>query len=400
MVGLLAKLFIRNSGDSADPKVRLAYGTLCGCTGIALNLVLFAVKYFAGTITGAISVLADAFNNLSDAGSSIVTLLGFRLAEKRPDADHPYGHGRIEYISGLVVAALILVVGFELGRDSVMKIIHPEPIETGWLAAGILIASIAVKLYMWFYNRRIGKKIRSAAMTATATDSLSDAAATAVVLLGMGVSAFTGANIDGYIGLLVALFIIYAGYTAARDTLSPLLGSPPDPEFVHEIEKRVMAHPEILGIHDLIVHDYGPGRRMITLHAEADGKSDAFHLHEVIDCIEVEINEAFGCIATIHLDPIETDNEAVAALRRRVLALIRCLDERINIHDFRVVPGDTHTNVIFDAVIPYGFRMKDDEAAKTIRNLVSAHDPRLHAVVTIDHDYAGIEGIERNEREP
>ncbi len=397
MVGLLAKLFIRNSGDSADPKVRLAYGTLCGCTGIALNLVLFAVKYFAGTITGAISVLADAFNNLSDAGSSIVTLLGFRLAEKRPDADHPYGHGRIEYISGLIVAALIIVVGFELGRDSFLKILHPEPVVTGWLPALILLASIGVKLYMWSYNRRIGKKIRSAAMTATATDSLSDAAATTVVLIGMLVSHLTGAEIDGYFGLLVALFILYAGYNAARDTLSPLLGSPPDPEFVQRIEQLVMAHEEIQGVHDLLVHDYGPGRRMITLHAEADGKADAFHLHDIIDCIEVELNEAFGCVATIHLDPIETDNEAITALREQVLSLIRCLDDRLKLHDFRVVPGETHTNVIFDVVVPYGFFLSDGETAERIRRLIAAHDPLLRAVVTVDHDYAGVEGMERTE---
>lgn len=392
MISLLSRLLIKNRDAVHDPAVRRAYGTLCGCVGIALNVILFALKYFAGTVSGSIAIVADSFNNLSDAGSSVITLLGFRLASKKPDPDHPYGHGRIEYISGLIVSALILLMGFELGKSSVEKILAPEAVQTGWLPALILLFSIAVKAYMFFYNRAVGKRLGSAAMVATATDSLSDTIATAVVLLSMLISSLTRWNIDAYAGVLVAAFILYAGCNAAKDTLAPLLGQPPAPEFVDGIEALVLAHPEISGIHDLIVHDYGPGRQMITLHAEVDGRGDVFRLHDIIDNIEVELGETFGCHATIHLDPVETDNETVAALRQEIAALAATIDGSITIHDFRMVPGDSHTNVIFDAVVPFAFRMSDAETAAALRRLISEHYPAHNAIVTIDHDYVQRDG--------
>ncbi len=387
MVSLLSRLFIKDSRNYGDAGVRRAYGTLCGCLGIFLNIVLFAAKYFAGVISGSIAIVADSFNNLSDAGSSLITLLGFRLAGKKPDPDHPYGHGRIEYISGFAVSFLILLMGFELAKSSVAKILSPEPLQTGWLPAVILLAAICVKLYMFFYNRAIGRKIASAAMTATATDSLSDAAATTVVLISMGVARFFNVNIDGYAGVLVALFILYAGYSAAKDTLAPLLGQAPDPDLVQRVTDIVLSHPEVLGIHDLVVHDYGPGRKMVTLHTEVDGKGDFFTLHDAIDNIERELTAACGCHATIHMDPIETDNEEVAEMRRRVAELVRKIDPAITIHDFRMVPGKTHTNVIFDAVVPAGLPMSEEAVAERIRLLVADAYPDHYAVVDIEQSY-------------
>ena len=387
MISLLSRLLIKNHKDYENPQVRQSYGMLCGLVGICLNILLFAGKYFAGTLSGSIAIVADSFNNLSDAGSSLVTLLGFRLAGKKPDPVHPYGHGRIEYISGFVVSFLILLMGFELAKSSMAKILHPEPMQAGWLPALILIASICVKVYMFLYNRAVGRKISSSAMTATATDSLSDSIATTVVLISMVIAHFFHINIDGYAGFLVALFILYAGYSAAKDTLAPLLGQAPDPDFVQRVTEIVMSHPEVIGIHDLVVHDYGPGRKMVTLHTEVDGKGDFFTLHDAIDNIERELTAECGCHATIHMDPIESDNEAVLAMRDKVSELVRRIDPAITIHDFRVVPGKTHTNVIFDAVVPASLPMSEEAVAERIRLLVADAYPNHYAVVDIDQSY-------------
>ena len=387
MISLLSRLLIKNHKDYENPQVRQSYGMLCGLVGICLNILLFAGKYFAGTVSGSIAIVADSFNNLSDAGSSLVTLLGFRLAGKKPDPAHPYGHGRIEYISGFVVSFLILLMGFELAKSSVAKILHPEPLQAGWLPALILVASICVKVYMFLYNRAVGRKISSSAMTATATDSLSDSIATTVVLISMVIAHFFRINIDGYAGFLVALFILYAGYSAAKDTLAPLLGQAPDPDFVQRVTEIVMSHPEVIGIHDLVVHDYGPGRKMVTLHTEVDGKGDFFTLHDAIDNIERELTAECGCHATIHMDPIESDNEAVLAMRDKVSELVRRIDPAITIHDFRVVPGKTHTNVIFDAVVPASLPMSEEAVAERIRLLVADAYPNHYAVVDIDQSY-------------
>ena len=315
MITLLSKIFIKNHDDVTNPAVRKAYGMLCSLTGIFLNVLLFAGKYIAGTLAGSIAVTADAFNNLSDAGSSVITLLGFRMASKKPDPDHPFGHGRIEYLSGLAVSLIIIVVGVQLGLESIDKIRSPEEIDASLLPMLILVASICVKGYMFFYNRAVGRKINSPGMSATATDSLSDCIATLVVLISMLVARFTGVNIDGWSGAVVAVFIIYSGFSAARDTLSPLLGSAPDPELVKRIVDIVMAHPEVLNVHDLIVHDYGPGRLMVSLHAEVPGNGDIYELHDAIDTAEYELQKELGCSAVIHMDPVSTDDSKIGRMR-------------------------------------------------------------------------------------
>ena len=388
MLKLLIKSFIKDSDNVHDPKVRSAYGTLCGLYGIFLNIVLFAGKLFAGKLSGSVAITADAFNNLSDAGSSVISLLGFALANKKPDPGHPFGHGRIEYITGLVISALIIIMGVELGQSSINKIIHPEPVSAGLLPALILVASILIKFYMSLYNRKIGEKINSSAMLATATDSLSDSVSTAVVLLSMVIAWIFNINIDGWAGLAVAVFICYAGISAARETLSPLLGQAPNPELVKGIEKTALAHSEVKGIHDLLVHDYGPGRQIASLHAEVDGSGDFFEAHDAIDRIEAEIKEKYGCLTTIHLDPIESDNSEVSRLRSLVSDEIKAeMGQDVTIHDFRMVPGKTHTNVIFDTVLPADYKMSDDEAAEKVRSIVSEKHPSHNAVVNIDRSF-------------
>ena len=387
MIELLAKWFIHHRDNTADGAVRRAYGTLCGAVGIGLNVLLFIGKFFAGRLSGSIAVTADAFNNLSDAGSSAVTLLGFRLAGKKPDPDHPFGHGRIEYISGLVVAGLILLMGVELAKSSFDKILHPEEVTFSALALVILAVSVAVKLYMWHYNRRIGGKIRSAAMEATASDSLSDAAATSAVLLAMLIGRWTGLAVDGYVGMVVALFILFSAYKAAKETLSPLLGQAPDPELVQHIRDIVEEHDTVVGIHDLVVHDYGPGRQMVSLHAEVPASGDILQLHDVIDNIERELHEKLHVQAVIHMDPIVTDDETVDALRRQVAELVRQVEPRMTVHDLRVIRGTTHTNLVFDAVLPLDAAITPAEAGRRIREKVSELDGDYYAVVTVEHSF-------------
>ena len=387
MISLLAKWFISRREQVEDGAVRRAWGALCGFVGIALNLLLFAGKLASGALSGSIAVTADAFNNLSDAGSSVVTLLGFRLAGKKPDSDHPFGHGRMEYVSGLVVAGLILLMGAELAKTSVDKIAHPEAVTFSWLAAAILLVSIAVKLYMYMYNKAVGKKIGSAAMAATAADSLSDTAATAAVLLSMIVGRLANVHLDGWVGLLVALFILWSAVQAARDTISPLLGQAPDPALVKEIEALVMAHDTVVGVHDLVVHDYGPGRRIISLHAEVPADGQVLELHDVIDNIESELARKLHCEAVIHMDPVVVGDPVVAALREQTAALVKTIDPRITIHDFRMVPGKTHTNLIFDAVIPFDEQLTRPQVAQRICRLVEDMDGHYRAVVKIENSY-------------
>ena len=387
MIELLAKWFIHHRDNTADGAVRRAYGTLCGAVGIGLNVLLFIGKFFAGRLSGSIAVTADAFNNLSDAGSSAVTLLGFRLAGKKPDPDHPFGHGRIEYISGLIVAGLILLMGVELAKSSFDKILHPEEVTFSALALVILAVSVAVKLYMWHYNRRIGGKIRSAAMEATASDSLSAAAATSAVLLAMLIGRWTGLAVDGYVGMVVALFILFSAYKAAKETLSPLLGQAPDPELVQRIRDIVAEHDTVVGIHDLVVHDYGPGRQMVSLHAEVPASGDILQLHDVIDNIERELHEKLHVQAVIHMDPIVTDDETVDVLRRQVAELVRQVEPRMTIHDLRVIRGTTHTNLVFDAVLPLDAAITPAEAGRRIREKVSELDGDYYAVVTVEHSF-------------
>ena len=386
MISLLARVFLKPDGK-AEADLRKGYGILCGAVGIALNVLLFAGKFFAGVLSGSIAITADAFNNLSDAGSSCVTLLGFHLAGQKPDPDHPFGHGRIEYLSGLAVSMLILLMGFELGKSSLDKILHPAPVESGALVIAILCVSILVKLYMAAYNRRLGQKLNSPAMLATAADSLGDSVATAAVLAATLVGQFTGLMIDGWCGMAVAVFILFAGFNAAKDTIDPLLGTPPSSEFVTEIRDLVLSHPAIIGIHDLVVHDYGPGRVMISLHAEVSAADNILHIHDEIDNVEKELRTSLGCEAVIHMDPVVTDDGITTETRQRVAALVRCIDDAITIHDFRMVTGPTHTNVIFDAVIPHNFRLSDAEVAEKIHTAVATLDGNFFAVVNVEKSY-------------
>ena len=387
MIQFLAKHLIKDYENISDQTVRRAYGVLCGCVGIALNLLLFAGKLLAGILSRSIAVTADAVNNLSDAGSSIVTLLGFKLAAQAPDRDHPFGHGRLEYVSGLVVSMVILLMGVELGKTSIDKIFHPEPVTFSPVVAVILCVSILVKLYMVFYNRSVGRKISSAAMAATAADSLSDCLATGAVLLGTLAGHFWNLQIDGWCGGAVALFILWSGFGAAKATVDPLLGQPPSPEFVGQIHTLVRSRPEIIGIHDLIVHDYGPGRRILSLHAEVPASGDILELHDVVDALEKQLNEELGCLATIHMDPVVNDGGATSEARERVAAMVRIIDPAISIHDFRMVPGPTHTKLIFDVEVPFQCSLPDQEVRRRVQSGVQALDEGWSAVVEVEKSY-------------
>ena len=387
MISLLSRFFIKEADQYDKPEVRRFYGVFCSAFGIVLNIILFGIKVFAGVITGSVAITADAFNNLSDAASSVITLAGFKFADMKPDKEHPFGHGRFEYISGLIVAIFIILMGFELARSSLEKIFHPETVVVELAATVILVISVLTKLYMAMYNYRIGKKINSSAMRATGLDSLSDAAATTVVLIAMGFMEVTGINIDGYCGMLVALFILWAGYQAAKETVSPLLGGRPDEEFIKQIRDIVLSHDKIVGIHDMIVHDYGPGRVMISLHAEVPGDEDIFKLHEIIDHIEMELERKLQCNCVIHMDPIESKNEVVNAMRHGVAKIVRSIDEELTIHDFRMVTGEFRTNLIFDVVLPQEFDMTEDELRKEVQERVLEKYPNHYSVIKIEKAY-------------
>lgn len=388
MIRLLARLFVRDFENVSDHSVRRAYGILCGALGIVLNGFLFALKCIVGAMTGSVAVMADAYNNLSDAGSSVVTLIGFRISGKRVDPEHPFGHGRVEYIAGLIVALLIIHMGLDFARDSIRAICEPVPVVFDVLSLGILAASVLVKLYMAMYNRSVGRKIYSVAMAATAADCLSDAAATLAVLASALVGWWTGLNIDGWTGVLVSLMILKAGYGAARDTISPLLGNPPEPEFVARVEEIVNGYEGVTGIHDLVVHDYGAGRVMISLHAEVPADGDLMQLHDMIDTIERRLSGELGCHAVIHMDPVSVNDAAVADARERVAALLcSSIDPAVTVHDFRMVVGPTHANVIFDAVIPMHISSGDAALRREIVRLVRDMQPDWFAVVTIDRPY-------------
>lgn len=388
MITILSKLFLKNQDDRKDPAVRRAYGVLCGAVGIFLNLLLCAAKLIVGTISGSIAITADALNNLSDAGSSIVTLLGFKIASQKPDKDHPFGHGRVEYISGLIVAFLIMLMGYELGRSSIEKIITPETTDFSVISVFVLAGSILIKLYMAFFNTRIGKSINSAALRATATDSLSDCIATGVVLLCTLIQHFFRINLDAWCGIVVAIFIFIAGFSAAKDTIDPLLGKTPDPEFVAEVEQIVLANPHVNNLHDLIVHDYGPGRVMISVHAEVSSEEDLMLLHDSIDNTERTLAQKLGCDAVIHMDPVAVHDQKTHALLERVTQMLLEINPTLTLHDFRMVSGPTHTNLIFDVVVPYDFPISDEELKKNIiDNILSFEDGNYFAVVTIDKAY-------------
>ena len=384
MTNFLLRRFIPDYQNTADPAVRERYGKLAGITGIICNVLLFAFKLLAGTLSGSVSITADAVNNLSDASSSLVTLLGFRLAARPADEEHPYGHARMEYLSGLAVAVMILVIGVELVKSSVQKILHPEAVEFSVLTAAVLTGSILLKLWMALFDRKLGKKIGSAALTAAAADSRSDGSATGAVRLACVIGRLTGLMIDGWAGLLVALFILWSGVGVVKDTVDPLLGAKPDEALVRAIAYLMTSHVDILGFHDLMVHDYGPGRRFASVHAEIDHRIDPLIAHEILDEIERQAKKELHVDLVIHYDPIVTDDPEVAAVRTRVLQIMHGLDPRLSLHDFRMVSGSHHVNVIFDMVLP----PEDAQTAEQLRRQIEAQlqdgKKTYHLIVTFD----------------
>lgn len=396
MISLLSKIFIKNNTDYSSGKVRTAYGVLCGAFGIFLNVALFGIKFLAGTLSNSIAIVADAFNNLSDAGSSVISMLGFKLAGQKPDPQHPFGHGRLEYLSGLLVSIVIILMGFELLEQSIDKIRNPETVDFNIVVVLILVASIIVKLYMAFYNRSISIKIDSAAMMATAKDSLSDSVSTIVVLASQIIGHFSGLAIDGYTGLAVAIFVFWAGISSIKDTVGPLLGTPPEPEFVEKLENIVLSDEHrklgIIGMHDLIVHDYGPGRVMVTLHAEVPADGDIMELHDLVDNIEYDLRNDLDCHATIHMDPVCVGDPETEELKSLVTEAVEALnskvpDCKVTFHDFRLVKGPTHTNLIFDVVLPYKYKLSDEEATEFIGNFVNHRRNNVFCAINVDKAY-------------
>lgn len=387
MVDLLAKLFIKDYQNTKSPAVRAAYGELSGAVGIFINLLLSAAKFFVGTVSGSISISADAANNLSDAGSSVVTLVSFKLAKKPADKDHPYGHGRIEYIAALIVSFLILMMGFELLKSSVDKIRNPSPVTYSTVALVILLLSIGAKLWLAYFNHRLGKKIDSAATKAVVSDSLSDTAATTVALAALLLSLVTDFPVDGWFGIVVALFIFRSGAEILKDTVGLLLGKPPEKEFFDEIEREILSYDGVVGVHDLIIHDYGPGRSFASVHAEVPANIDIMQSHDTVDLIERDLQHKYGMLVSIHMDPVVTDDERVTELKDICKKVIHDIDERMTLHDFRMVEGPTHTNLIFDTVAPLDFPLSDRELCNTISEKLSKIDERYFAVVTVDHAF-------------
>lgn len=388
MTKYIIKKFISNSEDINNPEVRKNYGIVSGFVGIFCNVILFISKIIAGILTSSVSITADAFNNLSDAGSSIVTIIGFKLADKPADADHPFGHGRIEYISGFIVSIVILIVGLELIKSSIVKIINPEPIDFNIVSLAIMVISILIKLWMSVYNRYVGKKIDSSTIQAVAADSLNDVVATSAVVIGIVINYFTSLNIDGIMGCVVAIFIIKAGLETAKDTIDPLLGQAPEQSFVDAIESEVLKYDIVIGIHDLIVHNYGPGRTIVSLHAEVPCNVGILEIHDTIDNIEKHINQKFNCESVIHMDPIMVDNENINKLHDVVKNIIHNVDDSMSMHDFRVVEGPTHTNLIFDIAVPWKCKMADDEIINSIQKEIDKLEDRFELVIQIDKVYS------------
>ncbi len=393
MTDIIFKLFVKSYRESedkntafADPAVRRACGSTVAAVGIFTNLLLAAIKFFAGILSGAISITADAANNLSDAGSQIVSLISFKISAKPADRDHPFGHARIEYVASMIVSFLVLFVGIQLLTDSVDKIFNPTESRYSLLVLIILGISVVAKLGLFLFGRSAAKTLRSDVIRATATDSLSDAGATLAVLVCAIISKFTGFDIDGYIGTLVAVVILIAGVKILNDTKNSILGSAPEPEVVENITQIVGEYPEILGIHDLVVHNYGPGNTIASLHAEVDGKENVFATHDIIDTVEKRLYVEMGVRTTIHMDPIVTDDERVSALRAEVRAKLKEIDERFGMHDFRFVEGITHSNLIFDVTVPFEVKDSNERIKEQISSKISEISPNYFTVLTIDRE--------------
>lgn len=385
MTNLLLHLFVKDADNTENPKVRAAIGTLSGLVGIVCNLLLFTFKLLVGTLTCSVSITADAMNNLSDASGSIVTFIGFRVADKPADEHHPYGHARAEYLSGLGVAALILVIGIELVKTSVKKIFAPTPVEFTAVAAVVLLASIAVKFWMNLFNRGLAKRIDSTALMATAADSRNDCIATFAVLVAAVVEKLTMIPVDGWIGLAVALFILYSGLNLAKDTISPLLGENADPELREKIVDYIVSQPKVLGYHDLMVHDYGPGQRFASLHVEMDCREDPMDCHELIDDMERECLRSHNVHLVIHYDPVVIDDPVLTALKAKVQCLLQAKDSRLSLHDFRMVPGKRHMNLVFDVALPRDLKDQAEALRGWVEDTLNAEgDMVYHVIITFD----------------
>jgi len=387
MTDLLSRIFVRNYRETSRPKVRTAYGTMVSIVGMVLNLLLFAAKFTVGTLFASVSITADAVNNLSDAGSQIISLISFRVAAKPADREHPYGHGRIEYVASLLVSFLILYIGIDLLTESISKIISGERPEANWISVGVLGGSVLVKLWLAIFNRKIGRRIDSSVMRATAADCLSDVISTSAVLISvvlMLIFPNLQINLDAYMGVIVAVLILVAGLRILNETKNSILGEAPSEEIVAEIYRVVKSEPEALGIHDLTVHNYGPGHVVAALHVEVDGKVDVFHTHDMIDTLERRLRHECGIEATIHMDPIVTDDEVVSRLREEVARMVMEIDDRLNIHDFRFVTGKTHSNLIFDVAAPFELKLTDEELKQAIADRISRWDASYFTVVTVD----------------
>lgn len=387
MVDLLVHRFIENADDTANPAVRNAYGTLASTVGIVCNVLLCVGKGAIGLFAGSVSIVADAVNNLSDASSNVVSLLGFHMAGRPADREHPYGHGRYEYLAGMVVAVLVLVIGVELVRSSVEKLVDPSPTEFSPAVAIVLVASMLVKAWMMLFNRTLGRRIGSVTLEATAMDSRNDVITTGAVLAAAVVSALTGVDLDGWAGLAVGCFILWSGFGLMRETIDPLLGRTPSDELVRHIHDTIMGYPGVLGTHDLMVHDYGPGRQFASAHVEMAAEASPLDSHDTLDNIEREFLERDGMHVVLHYDPIVTDDPQVCDLRNWIAQQVKVIDPELTIHDLRCVPGPTHTNVIFDCVRPHGLAMSDDELRGTISGLVKSRHPGYDCVITVDRSY-------------
>lgn len=384
MIRFLTKLILPQRADPADPAVRARVGKRSGILGILANVLLFAGKLVIGTVSGSVSITADAMNNLSDATSSIVTIVGFRLAERPADENHPYGHARFEYLSGLAVAAMIVVIGFELAKTSFDKILHPEPVVFSGALVAVLLLSIGVKLILAAVNGSLGRAIDSTALLATAADSRNDCIATGAVLLSAVFAHLTSINVDGYAGLAVALFILYSGANMAKETISPLLGEAADPELQRTIVSALRSNDKVLGYHDLMVHDYGPGQRFASVHVEMDMREDVLTCHTIIDDIERQVLDSHGIHLVIHYDPVITDDEELNRMRSSVDKVLKSIDPRISIHDFRMVRGDTHTNLIFDMILPYDLDDQRQQIKRQLDAAINLGDTQYYTVITFD----------------
>ena len=384
---LLIRIFVKDHENTDDPRVRERYGKFAGVVGIVSNLILCIMKILIGLVSRSIAIIADGINNLADASSSIITLVGFKLASQPEDEDHPYGHARIEYLTGLFISIVIIVIGLQLLRTSIDKILHPEPLEFSCLTIIILVAAILIKLWQSLFNRSIGRKIRSVTLMATAADSRNDVISTSAVLISVIVGKFTGIQIDGYMGSLVALFIIWSGIQLVRETTSPLLGEAPDQELVDSIAEIVKKEPGVLGIHDLMVHNYGPGKIFASMHIEVDADGDLMESHDMIDNIEKRIKDELHVEFVVHMDPVKTDDPLITKMKKIIADALLPLDGVDNIHDFRIVPGPTHTNIIFDVVLAADCSLSEKEITGIAAEAARSVDNDFYVVITFDHAY-------------